>query len=793
MNRIFLFIVLFVSSIFAQDFTGIRIYINPGHGGHDSDDRFIPETKFWESEGNLTKGLYLKSILDSLNATTKISRTTNTTDDDLPLSTIAADANNFDADYFQSIHSNATGITSKRNTTLVLYRGYTDEPVYPEAKIMANLVATQIYLAHRTTSKSIYGDWTFYPDWGTQGLGVLRPLTMPGTLSEGSFHDYIPESWRLKNSAYLKHEAWAFVKAYISYFNLTTLPYGEIAGIARDKDEIVDYFYLSGTLDKYKPTNLVKAVLMPNNIVYNGDSYNNGFFFFDRVQPGDYSLIIEAENYEKDTVQVSVNAGQTTFADQFLIAKPDYSVPVVLSYSPSQTEDVRLDENIVLNFNVKMNEVSTTQAFSIFPNITGTYTWENNYKRLIFNPTGYLKSGTNYKVGLNIFAKSYYNVSVDSLFSFSFKTRASLKFLSSYPKQGSGNISKTVKIILQFDAPIQENSLGGNIFFQDMQNNDIDLAINETDYANGKIIFEPLKPLSANSEYQIKLLSGISDTEGSNFGMDTTIIFTTEPNINTSGTIISDFEEIGNWWQPKQSGSTFGIDTTKTSFQIVKNRFVSGSNSGKLNYTFTSDSSGICRIYNANEFQINSGSQNNFGIWIFGDLSNNILEYWFRDSDSNNVEIEVDTINWTGWKFKEVNIGSIINPKFHSIVIVQSKLGENGGEIYFDDAQSDVITGLNENINSIPNKFVLYQNYPNPFNPATVIKYSLPVSRQEFQTVQLKVYDILGREVATLVNKKQKLGNFEVTFDASNLSSGVYYYQLKVGNFIQTKKMILLK
>ncbi|MFH1197550.1 MAG: Ser-Thr-rich GPI-anchored membrane family protein [bacterium] len=86
-------------------------------------------------------------------------------------------------------------------------------------------------------------------------------------------------------------------------------------------------------------------------------------------------------------------------------------------------------------------------------------------------------------------------------------------------------------------------------------------------------------------------------------------------------------------------------------------------------------------------------------------------------------------------------------------------------------------------------KFELSQNYPNPFNPETVISYQLPV----ISNVQLKVYDILGNEVATLVNKTQEPGVYEVEFDGSSFASGVYFYQIKAGNFIETKKMILLE
>ncbi len=92
---------------------------------------------------------------------------------------------------------------------------------------------------------------------------------------------------------------------------------------------------------------------------------------------------------------------------------------------------------------------------------------------------------------------------------------------------------------------------------------------------------------------------------------------------------------------------------------------------------------------------------------------------------------------------------------------------------------------------SFPTKFVLEQNYPNPFNPSTTISYSVPASLQ--QNITLKVYDVLGRKVATLVNEQQPAGNYSVTFNATNLTSGIYFYKLQSGNFVENKKMILIK
>jgi hypothetical protein len=104
-------------------------------------------------------------------------------------------------------------------------------------------------------------------------------------------------------------------------------------------------------------------------------------------------------------------------------------------------------------------------------------------------------------------------------------------------------------------------------------------------------------------------------------------------------------------------------------------------------------------------------------------------------------------------------------------------------------------TSINDKSNELPTEFNLSQNYPNPFNPSTKIKYSIPSSVETHRNaaVQLKVYGILGREVATLVNETKQPGNYEVVFNASNLPTGVYFYKLKAGEFIQTKKMILIK
>ncbi|AFH50031.1 5'-Nucleotidase domain protein [Ignavibacterium album JCM 16511] len=104
------------------------------------------------------------------------------------------------------------------------------------------------------------------------------------------------------------------------------------------------------------------------------------------------------------------------------------------------------------------------------------------------------------------------------------------------------------------------------------------------------------------------------------------------------------------------------------------------------------------------------------------------------------------------------------------------------------------IENKNQNLSSFENTSIIYeyrlkQNYPNPFNPVTTINYQI----KEQGLVQLKVYNLLGQEIITLVNEEQPSGMYETLFDASNLPSGVYIYSLKVNDFVQNNKMTLLK
>jgi hypothetical protein len=102
----------------------------------------------------------------------------------------------------------------------------------------------------------------------------------------------------------------------------------------------------------------------------------------------------------------------------------------------------------------------------------------------------------------------------------------------------------------------------------------------------------------------------------------------------------------------------------------------------------------------------------------------------------------------------------------------------------------DLITvGVEKDYSTVPTDYVLNQNYPNPFNPSTTIRFAIP--QAEF--VALKVFDVLGNEVANLVNEELAAGSYKVQFDASSLTSGIYFYQITTSSYSDTKKMNLIK
>jgi len=179
--------------------------------------------------------------------------------------------------------------------------------------------------------------------------------------------------------------------------------------------------------------------------------------------------------------------------------------------------------------------------------------------------------------------------------------------------------------------------------------------------------------------------------------------------------------------------------------------------------------------------------------------SNKVKVISYGTAKDYDIELNYVTENGIG-RFGDFNISLDANTS-HTFVPVWTDLTNSelqvlvdiGNDGSIDDTLSLVnqVTGIGEDQGSFltPDSYNLAQNYPNPFNPSTTISWQSPVGSHQ----TLKIYDVLGNEVATLVDEFREAGRYEITFDASNLASGIYFYRLQVGSFVETKKMILLR
>jgi len=328
---------LFFTTNSIAQLSGKKLFIDPGHGGFTANDRNIVtipyaagnQNGFWESTANLRKSAALQTFLQNAGATCGVTRTS--TSQDPALSTRAAAANNAGAEYFISIHSNAGGGGSA-NYLLILYASdsagsakYSLSPTFGNNlwdKLFDNPLTP--WTAYSLTNRNVRADYPFYG----YNLGVLNPLTRPGVLTEGSFHDYKPETHRLLSSAYCKMEAYNMFRGICTRYGVTPTK-GAIIGTVKDQSKTMTDSrytpYKSGTSDQYTPINGAKAELLNSTgtsvlQTYNVDNNYNGVFGFFDIAPGAYQVRLSANNYSCKTVNVTVTAGGLHNVSQYMTA-----------------------------------------------------------------------------------------------------------------------------------------------------------------------------------------------------------------------------------------------------------------------------------------------------------------------------------------------------------------------------------------------------------------------------------------------------------------------------------------
>jgi parallel beta-helix repeat protein len=309
-------------------------------------------------------------------------------------------------------------------------------------------------------------------------------------------------------------------------------------------------------------------------------------------------------------------------------------------------------------------------------------------------------------------------------------------------------------------------------------------------------------------------------------------------NVNGSPTnqpIITRNEIYGNWWgitiqngTTVQSGPNPNIgnientDTTDDGMNIIYNN-VQGADTFDVYNNCTNDvyaQNNDWRVYDSTAIEnhvYHTVDNAVHGLIKFMPFSNvipieltsfsanvvdgNVVLNWVTATELNNSGFEIQkgshtstSLSVTDWETIGFVTGNGTSTENHNYSFIHQNPSE--GKSYYRLKQID-FDGSFEYSNivevnfSLPIEFSLEQNYPNPFNPSTKIQFTIPNPPVGY--VSLKVYDVLGNELATLVDEEKPVGNYEIVFDASGLASGIYFYKITAGNFVETKKMLFLK
>jgi hypothetical protein len=189
-------------------------------------------------------------------------------------------------------------------------------------------------------------------------------------------------------------------------------------------------------------------------------------------------------------------------------------------------------------------------------------------------------------------------------------------------------------------------------------------------------------------------------------------------------------------------------------------------------------------------------STNNGSSWTAAGLINYSV-YGLAVSDTNLFALKGSGVGFNGCVYLSTDKGTtwtdvnsgLLNTTVNTLAVSEGYLfaGADGSSVWRRPL-SDMITSVGSEA-LFPVEFILEQNYPNPFNPSTKVRYSVPNSSQ----VTLKIFNTLGEEIAILINEEKPAGTYELTWNAENLPSGIYFYRIQAGSFVQTKKMILMK
>ncbi len=831
--RHLLFSVLFPFLTFAQvtGLSGWDIYLDPGHSRRENMGIY----NYSEAEKNLRVALHLRDLLLTQ---TDIDTVWSSRYDDnvqVSLSQRTDEANSLGAAWYHSLHSNAG--PPDANNTLLLWGQYQNgqEKVPNGGKAMSDIMIDILTRTMRIPTIGSIGDCSFYGcTFFGPYLHVNRESAMPSELSESGFHTSPVQNTRNMNAEWKRLEAYAFYYSILKLHGVPRPPVGVAAGYIFD-------------VERNRPLNGAKVTL--NGQEYITDTFaslfhqyvndpellHNGFYFFEGLPIDTLEMIVEAEGYHSDTLMIAVSDTFITFVDVDMI---DALPPrITESTPPPNATGVSVFDDIVIRFSRRMDRTSVESSLTLEPAANFNIAWENSNRTLVLTPID-LAQETQYTLTIAETALDLFAHPLDGngdgvggdAFALAFTTQdadvSPPQLVATYPDADGVNVELHPIINLEFDEEITSNSIPAEaVILENFHTAEAVPGTFRHYVVAGRSVFSffPDEPLEVSTPYVVRVQPGLTDVFGNSVTSEQAIPFATG-NVTYAVTGIDNFQSglLSNWWAPQQSGTTTGIITTETSMgnnsQFVN--LLSGSTrSMRLQYGWdVNANSWLIREYLAGGPPRDVWFDDSYilQVYIFGDGSGNKFRFAVDDNvpNGNAGNHEVSrwiTIDWIGWRLVSWDLANdppgdwIGNGVLEGTLRIDSfqltydpEGGATLGQIYLDDLRlvRAVVVGIDDTPEGeIPRTHALAQNYPNPFNPATTIRYRVG---ERAQPVKLEIFDMLGRKIATLVNRRQPAGHYEIQWDGRNdagqpVASGTYLYRLEIGDFRQTRRMLLVK
>ncbi len=509
--------------------------------------------------------------------------------------------------------------------------------------------------------------------------------------------------------------------------------------------------------------------------------------------------------------------------------------PTVVRSEPGQNDTLAVNGEITIEFSKTIDINSIAAAFSLAPNTaTVQFSWSDDQKIVTISFDQPLAFATDYSITVAQQLQDVNGRSIDGnadgvegdAFVLNFTTLSEdvsgPRLIASFPT-ADGSEADFVNdevITFAFDELIDPASVSEDVIMLSGPAGQISAGHHLAQVGSRSVLgVQALEPLESDLDYLISLSPDIADTSGNPLGSEISVGFRTSMERYANVVTIDRFLSITEWFQPNGSGSTIGIVVPNTTFGMTTGAYLPSAPtrqrlSPTLNYEWDENANDwLIRLFlsggapRAVEFD----STYTLQCHVFGDGSGNRFRFAIDDQlpaeSATNHEVSAwVAIDWLGWRLVEWKLSDPAQAgawlgdgvadgrlRFDSFQLSHDPGDATTGTIYFDNLRLVKKTRLPVSVavqkGNFPDAYRLRQNYPNPFNPITTISFDLP----EAGFVTLKVFDLLGRQVRSLVEGREEAGTHRVVLDAGDLPSGVYVYQLRTNHRTISRRMVFVK